>query len=293
MMFMATPFFMGLFDAIKEAPKYFWDVGIDFYNGCLSILLSVLKVEVADAGGASDSVQGVVSDAYVTVMKDGIYDNFLLLGGSLTICFFLIGYCRDSVDIRKIKNLEEHLFLFIRLFIAVAAVANIGHWMPDIISWSIDIITHFFDVDTVGITKTGSDFYDSIDNPIASVIFGFIFMVVMLVVGGGVLLIGFARLFKLLIYMALGPVMLSTIAGGGSLSHVAINWIKDFVSICFSNVVIVLATLVATSLVGINLMPDWEGSLAALLLIVEAVSVLGLIKISDTILGKIVGANGA
>lgn len=287
-----SAYFMSIFSALEEAPKFFWDTGIDFYNGCVKVLLSVLTVKVANAGGQSDSVQGVVSEAYRTVMQGGAYENFLLLGGSLTICFFLIGYCRDSIDIRKISNLEENLFLFIKLFLGVGCVTQIGVWMPRLVSWSTLIIQEFFHVTTVGITKTGADFYESIDNPIASVIFGIIFAIVMAVCGSGILMIGLSRVFKLLIYMALAPAMLSTIAGGSGMNRAAVNWIKEFIATCFSNVVIVLAVMVSTKLVGINLKPGWDGILAAMLLIVESVCVLGLIKTSDGILSRMLGTSG-
>lgn len=290
--YMVSACFMSVFSALEEAPKFFWDTGIDFYNGCVKILLSVLTVKVASAGGQADSVQGVVSEAYGTIMRGGVYEHFLLLGGSLTICFFLIGYCRESIDIRKISNLEENLFLFIKLFLGVGCVTQIGVWMPRLISWSTLIIQEFFHVTTVGITKTGADFYESVDNPIASVIFGMIFAIVMVVCGSGILMIGLSRVFKLLIYVALAPVMLSTIAGGGGINRTAINWIKEFIATCFSNVVMVLAVMVSTKLVGINLKPGWDGILAAMLLIVESVCVLGLIKTADGILARILGTAG-
>ena len=289
-----TILFLSIADWIKSGGAAMCQNGIDVYNGCIKVLYGILLANPSGTSSSStpDDVASKLSGVWDYLMHGSAYQTLVTIGGVFAIVFFLVGYCKESVDITKISNLEMNLWLFIRLILSVAGVSLVATWMPTVIRAGIGVSTKLFGKPSMaGITMSGKEMLDGIDNSIVSLIFGLIFMIVMVACGAGILFIGLQRLLKLIVYACLAPVMLSTASGGSGINRSAGIWIRNFLQVAFSNVVILLAMRISSELVGMKLLDSGSNSiLQAIVTIVEVVTVVGFIKLADSLLEKLLAA---
>jgi len=288
--------FLSISDMIKSGGASMCDAGITVYNGCIKTLYGIL---LANPAGSSPSatptdVSQKLANVWQGLIGGTAYDILLTIAGAFTITFFVIGFCKDSVDIKKVGDIENIISMFIRLILSVACVTLVGKWLPYATSAGIGVCTKIFGKpDMTGITMNGNDMLSGIDNSIVSLIFGLIFMIVMIACGAGILFVGLIRLCKLILYACLAPVMLSTISGGSGINRTAGLWIRNFLAVVFSNVVILLAMFISSGLIGMKILEDGSNSiLVAIVTIAEVVVVVAFIKTADTILERFFGATG-
>lgn len=281
-------FFMLILDGAAEG---LIEIGIEAFNACAKAMESILTLKIGASSSDPQTAVELFSTAWNTVMNGRIFNFFSLLGGTLVITFFLVGYCKDSVDLRKISSLEENIWMFIRLILAVACVSQIALWMPTLISMSVDVSKNLFSIRSFGIEESRAEtIVDAIDNDVVALIMGLILMIVLIAAGVGLLTIGLSRLFKLVVYACLGPAMLSTIAGGSGINRSAGLWFREFLAVVFSNVVILLALVASTKLIGMPIFGNDSGSiLVGISMIIETVAVLGFVKTADSLLSKLLG----
>ena len=223
--------YMLILDGAAEA---LIKIGIEAFNACAKAMDNILTLKIGSSSSNPQTAVELFSTAWNTVMNGSIFNFFSMLGGTLVIVFFLVGYCKDSVDLKKISSLEENIWMFIRLIFAVACVSQIALWMPKLISISVDVCKKLFNLSTFGIKESrAASIVDAIDNDVVALIMGLVLMIVLIAAGVGLLTIGLSRLFKLVIYACLGPAMLSTIAGGPGINRSASIWFREFLAIVF------------------------------------------------------------
>ena len=284
--------YMLILDGAAEA---LIKIGIEAFNACAKAMDNILTLKIGSSSSNPQTAVELFSTAWNTVMNGSIFNFFSMLGGTLVIVFFLVGYCKDSVDLKKISSLEENIWMFIRLIFAVACVSQIALWMPKLISISVDVCKKLFNLSTFGIKESrAASIVDAIDNDVVALIMGLVLMIVLIAAGVGLLTIGLSRLFKLVIYACLGPAMLSTIAGGSGINRSASIWFREFLAIVFSNIVILLALVISTKLIGMPIFGrDSSSILIGVSMIIETIAVLGLVKTADGLLSKLLGGSGA
>ena len=282
--------YMLILDGAAEA---LIKIGIEAFNACAKAMDNILTLKIGSSSSNPQTAVELFSTAWNTVMNGSIFNFFSMLGGTLVIVFFLVGYCKDSVDLKKISSLEENIWMFIRLIFAVACVSQIALWMPKLISISVDVCKKLFNLSTFGIKESrAASIVDAIDNDVVALIMGLVLMIVLIAAGVGLLTIGLSRLFKLVIYACLGPAMLSTIAGGPGINRSASIWFREFLAIVFSNIVILLALVISTKLIGMPIFGrDSSSILTGVSMIIETIAVLGLVKTADGLLSKLLGGS--
>ena len=284
--------YMLILDGAAEA---LIKIGIEAFNACAKAMDNILTLKIGSSSSNPQTAVELFSTAWNTVMNGSIFNFFSMLGGTLVIVFFFVGYCKDSVDLKKISSLEENIWMFIRLIFAVACVSQIALWMPKLISISVDVCKKLFNLSTFGIKESrAASIVDAIDNDVVALIMGLVLMIVLIAAGVGLLTIGLSRLFKLVIYACLGPAMLSTIAGGPGINRSASIWFREFLAIVFSNIVILLALVISTKLIGMPIFGrDSSSILTGVSMIIETIAVLGLVKTADGLLSKLLGGSAA
>ena len=68
-----------------------------------------------------------------------IYPVFLSVGVSLLAIFFLIGFCRESADLRQSLTFEKSAMLFLRFVAASFVVTSIMTWIPQLFSMAANL----------------------------------------------------------------------------------------------------------------------------------------------------------
>lgn len=283
---MIGDFFRGLGESII-------DHGIEVYDACIGALYSLLTTSPA-GGGAHSSASGFFTQAWQSVVNGPAYATLVSVGGALAIVFFLIGYCKESVDVTRICNIENNINVFIRLIIGVAAVSSIAVWLPKVVKAGVGVAMQLGNSNVTTIKASGisgQTILEGVSNDGVACFIGLIMFIMLVACGIGILYIGITRLLKLIVYACLAPAMLSTITGGSGINRTAGLWLRNFLSASFSNVTIIIAMIISTKLVGAPLMETaGKGFINGFLLCGETAAVLGFIKTAESMMDRLLGA---
>ncbi|MFV0362368.1 MAG: hypothetical protein ACK5LL_04670 [Suipraeoptans sp.] len=224
------------------------NMGVSVWNACCVLVGSIIGV----------SPEATNSSAW-SYMTNSIYPIFLTIGISLMALFFLIGYFRESADIRQMLTLEQTILMFVRLVIANAVVTSVLIWIPRCLQWATSIVGSITGLSSGGlgtldpetITANNLALFDVV-GVIAGWVISLVFFLVAIVCGLALVLTVYKRVFSLLMLIPFAPTALSSIAGGRGLSYTATSWFKEFMSLCFEIVVIALALSIAGFFIGEN-----------------------------------------
>ncbi len=289
--------FLGILDSLTEMAQgkdpispFFCKFGIQAYNACAEALARIL---MADIGG-SGSVSSSFSNAWSSIINGSTYTMMATIAGVFAVVFFMAGYCRESVDLTKISNIEANISLFIRLILSVAAVSQISRWLPVIVHAGVGVALKINIKDiTIKESVAKELTQELIPSPIVSIVFGLIFFILFLVCGGGLLFIGLKRLMKMIMYACLAPVMLSTISGGHGINRSASIWLRGFISAAFSNVAILIALCISAKFMDVDLLGGkaTTGIFKGIVAAVKVVSVIGFVKGAESIFERLIGGN--
>lgn len=222
-----------------------WIVGnlqnaLDTWNGKLSEIWTLVSTTPeAFKGGSIWSVIVTINGALQAI------------GFGLLVLFFVVGVMRTCGNFSEIKRPEQALKLFIRF-----AIAKI------IVTYGLDLMTSIFDI-VQGIVSTimtsagmGSatqttlpqemitaieacGFFESIPLWAVTLIGGLFVTVISFIM----ILSVYGRFFKLYMYIAISPILLSTFAGEPTQS-VGKNFLKSFASVCLEGAIIILACVI-------------------------------------------------
>ena len=226
-----------------------------------------------------------------------INDGLKAIGYGLLVLFFAISICKSTVNFRDISRPEQGLRFFIRFVLAKTAV-----------TYGIDIMTAIFNIcggivssiaGNMGTIATSVSLPEELTKAIGEV--GFLASIplwlvtilgclVIIVLSFVMILVVYARFFKLYIYTAFSPIPLSSFAGETT-SFMGKAFIKSYTGVCLEGAVIVLACLIFsafTSSGDIGLAdPDSTAVVQVLAYLVEVIFnmlvLVGLVKGADRI----------
>ena len=190
---------------------------------------------------------------------------FVGVGSSLVVLFFVIGFCSESVDVKEDMRFEVILRMLMRIGIAEWLVAN-----------NVTIMKAFFTsagnlVKLVGAGEMAELTIDSgqaeiiknlgFGSSLVMLILASILSIVIIVCGFFLIYTVYFRFLKILILVPFGAIAFSTVSGNRMVSHTAVSYEKNFLSIVFEAVTMALAIVVCNALISAGL-PSFTGEYA-------------------------------
>ena len=215
---------------------------------------------------------GVLWDVVVQInaaLKDIAY--------GLIIVFFGIGLIKETSSFAELRNPGTILKLFIRYIIAKMIVGFSIDFMNTIYKIVGGIVAKIHDTGFTEIyTGRGGGIPQAVTDAIYSIpwyasivglIFSIITFIVIVTLTVTVMLTVYSRFFRLYIYTAMAPVMLSPIAGEGT-QNIGWQFVKGYISVCLEAVVIGLAMIIYSKLATVITISSWfnSGSMLTLVL---------------------------
>lgn len=225
-----------------------------FWNNQISLVFDMLSQSPTDFKNG---------DPWAVI--EGIEPIFVVVGSSLVVLFFVIGFCSESIDVREEMRFEVILRMLIRLGLAEWFVAN-----------NVTIMKAFFTSigNLVSLLSQGSYTEISIDSTQADIIkdLGFGESLVMLIMSALlsiiIIICGFFmiytvyfRFLRLMIIVPLGALAFSTMGGNKTVSNTVTSYCKYFLSVTFEAVTMALAIIMCNAFVNAGL-PSFTGSYA-------------------------------
>lgn len=182
-----------------------------------------------------------------------LYGSFLGVGASLMTLYFVMGWLRESVDIRTTFTAENLFKMFIRLIITAALLdgaltlivqlLRLGGLLAAQVGAQIQTdynVSEIFDAITEGMEGG-----DMLGAGFVCLLGGLLGFVAIIVSGVSILLTVLTRFFKIFMTIPFAPPALASFAGGHGLSQSGISWLKTFFSYCLEVVAIGLALLIS------------------------------------------------
>lgn len=230
------------------------NVGYSGWRGCVGITNQILVQNPTTISGWS-----------VVGPSSAIYTIMATIGASLLVLYFVLGWLRESVDIRNNFTLENMFRFFVRFAIAATLVSSAHSLATGIVDCSVAIVTQVADTNAQNMNEAG-DVFASVKTALEDegdedgwmiVICGMIclllsvFAAVIIIINGVKIIITvMQRIFKLLISIPFAPVSLAGFAGGGEFSQIGTAWLKGFIGYSMEAVVIAIALKISLSMFG-------------------------------------------
>lgn len=203
----------------------------------------------------------------------------LMAGGlALLVVFTFMGIIKSTVSLAELKRPEAAVRVFVRFIIAKALITYGSTFMLyvfDIVQAAIFTINSYAGGYTkASIPKKIAEAMDepsAIFDPIISILMGaagLVSWLVIVVVAIVILISVYGRFFRLYMYTAISPLMLSTL-GGEPTQSVGIGFLKNYIAVCLEGVVITIACIIYMSISKTPNVSEYEGDWGALLMVLE------------------------
>ena len=276
--------------------------GDDFFSGFIRKAIQVL----------CQTPKQWNSDGWSFIMET-VNVVFVVFGCQLVVLFFLIGFIADSIDPRHDVRIETIMKALFKIILAEYLVCASG-----------EIITTFFGF--VG-TLTGGYANPSFTMPtwqilnasgdlieleqalleidfvplLLTVLFAFVYMLVMLAAGVIIAYTAYMRFFKIMLIIPYGSLASSTVAGNGALSHTAMQFYKYVLCVVLEAVTIIVAIGLYARVMGgtqfnfistadFNMAEDAYILIAFLNRALAAILLVGAVKGAGALTQKVLGA---
>lgn len=278
-------------------------------------VLDLLKFTISIYNNLTGTAAGILAQDPTAWNTEGwafvktVNQLFLGIGGVLTVIFFLIGFCADSIDIKQDFRIENILRMLLKLSVAEFFVVN-----------SLKIVSALFGLGTgmIGKLQGGGTVSYTVPTEVETIltapgehemtgmmgtvqallIFITAIIFLLMIAGGGmmILLEAYQRFLKILLLVPYGTLANSTLAGNHMLSHSAESFWKYALCTILEAVTMYLALRLSASVVGsgsIGLAGDQTGAMYVLGWMLESTFVclltLGLVKGAQTITQRALG----
>lgn len=284
-------------------------------EGICKGVLDLLKFTISVYNNLTGTAAGILAQDPAAWNGEGwnfitrVNSLFLGIGAVLTVIFFLIGFCADSIDIKQDFRLENILRMLIKLSVAeffvvksltiVRALFGLGTGIigqlqgGGTVSYSIPT-----EVETI-LTAPGEHEITSVSGFFSALLLFITAIVFLLLVAGGgmmILMEAYQRFLKILLLVPYGTLANSTLAGNHMLSHSAESFWKYALCTIMEAVTMYLALRLSASVVGsgsIGLTGGQTGTMYVLGWMLESTFVclltLGIIKGAQNITQRALG----
>lgn len=208
-------------------------------------------------------------------------NNGLIAGGlALLVVFTFMGVIKSTVSLAELKRPEAAVRVFVRFIFAKALItygATFMLYVFDIVQAAVLTINRYAGTFTkAAVPKKIAEAMDepsAIFDPIISILMGAVGLIswlVIVIVSIVILISVYGRFFRLYMYTAISPLMLSTL-GGEPTQQVGIGFIKNYIAVCLEGVVITIACIIYISISKNPQIAEYDGDWGALLMVLEYV----------------------
>lgn len=208
-------------------------------------------------------------------------NNGLIAGGlALLVVFTFMGVIKSTVSLAELKRPEAAVRVFVRFIFAKALItygATFMLYVFDIVQAAVLTINRYAGAFTKAtVPKKITEAMDepsAIFDPIISILMGAVGLIswlVIVIVSIVILISVYGRFFRLYMYTAISPLMLSTL-GGEPTQQVGIGFIKNYIAVCLEGVVITIACIIYISISKNPNIAEYDGDWGALLMVLEYV----------------------
>ena len=205
----------------------------------------------------------------------------LIAGGlALLVVFAFMGVIKSTVNLAELKRPEAAVRVFVR-FIFVKALITYGAtfmlYVFDIVQAVVLTINRyaggFTEASVPEKISEAMDEPSAIFDPIISILMGAVGLIswlVIVVVSIVILISVYGRFFRLYMYTAISPLMLSTL-GGEPTQSVGIGFLKNYIAVCLEGVVITIACIIYIAIAKNPEVVEHDGDWGPLLMVLEYV----------------------
>ena len=205
----------------------------------------------------------------------------LIAGGlALLVLFKFIGVIKSTVNIAELKRPEAAVRVFVRFIFAKALItygATFMLYVFDIVQAVVLTINRyaggFTEASVPEEISEAMDEPSAIFDPIISILMGAVGLIswlVIVVVSIVILISVYGRFFRLYMYTAISPLMLSTL-GGEPTHSVGIGFLKNYIAVCLEGVVITIACIIYIAIAKNPEVTEHDGDWGPLLMVLEYV----------------------
>lgn len=229
-------------------------IGYSGWEGCIEITNQILVQNPQNGDGWN-----------VVGPSSGIYTLMSTIGASLLVLYFVLGWLKESIDIRNNFTLENMFRFFVRFAIAATIVSSAASLATGMIDCSVAMVSQVAENNAQNMEEVG-DVFSSVKLALEDegdedgwmiVICGMICLllsifgsVIVIINGVKIIITVMQRIFKLLIAVPFAPVSLAGFAGGHEFSQMGIAWVKTFIGYALEAVVIAVALQISLVLMG-------------------------------------------
>lgn len=278
-------------------------------------VLELLKFTISIYNNLTGTAAGILAQDPAAWNAEGwafigtVNQLFLGIGGVLTVIFFLIGFCADSIDIKQDFRVENILRMLLKLSVAEFFVVNSLKIVSALFGFGTGMIgklqgggtvsyTVPAEVETI-LTAPGEHEISGLSGSFHILLLYITAIIFLLMIAGGgmmILLEAYQRFLKILLLVPYGTLANSTLAGNHMLNHSAESFWKYALCTILEAVTMYLALRLSASVVGsgsIGLAGDQTGAMYVLGWMLESTFVclltLGLVKGAQTITQRALG----
>ena len=288
----------GLIEALGFVVYLLLELGLSFYNNLVGMAAGMLGQDPAAWSSAG------------WAFTKNVNSIFLAIGGVLTVIFFLMGFCADSMDIRQDFRVENILRMFLKLSVAEFFVINSLTLVRELFALSTGVISKISGQGLTFAYQIPDEVYKLLNSPtengmtggsdalllVVSILLALIFMLIAVGCGGFILYEAFQRFFKILLLVPYGTLANSTIAGNHMLAHSAEAFWKYAIATILEAVTMYMALALCAMIISsgsLQLVGQQTGTLYVVGWMLEMCLIcwltLGLVKGSETITQKALG----
>ena len=251
-------------------------------------------------------------NSFLWMLTEYAYDTLTGIGVGLLVLFFLIGVVKTSSTYTEVKRPEIIAKLFVRFALAKLAITNGKELLVNLIDFTQAVIgtslrevtdraMHYAGAtspteltlpgEVVSAVHDGLGFWNSIGLWLLTFIGGLLVIALSFIM----LLTIYGRFFKIYMYIAMSPLMMSTFAGEPT-QNVGKGFLKNFIAVCMEGLVILLAFAIFT--VYSSLAPvtfDASASPSTIVwgylieLVLNLLVLVGSVKMCDRIVKEMMG----
>ena len=196
-----------------------------------------------------------------SIVTGSIYSLSLGIAASLAVLFFVMGWLRESIDIRNNFTLENTFRFFVRFAITASLIVNSLALVNGITQCATAVVSTM----NAQMQETSAEgIFDDLRQAIeednsadggtwlaigfGSMIGGLLGGLVIIVCAVTLVLSVLSRLFKLLLCIPFAPVAFAGFAGGAEFSQSGIAWLRTYIGYALEAVVIALAISISFGL---------------------------------------------
>lgn len=207
----------------------------ELWNFVMQIVVSLMGMNVSDftdnGAGAWEYISGTV------------FPFFLGMGAVFLNTFSMAGFCKQAGNLKEGITIDALLELFIKLVAANMLMVNSLDIMQEINVFSVKATGLLISKDTIP-SVVGDDYDTGFTLAMSSL--GLIYLIMAGVCSITILIEVAGRFVNLFMLMGVGPVALSTLAGGRGIEQTSIAWFKSFLATSLQLIVIALVIQIVT-----------------------------------------------